>query len=171
MTLTLIAAISENNVIGKEGKIPWRISEDMVRFRGLTKGHPVIMGRKTYLSLPDKFRPLPKRPNIVLSRKGFEDDKMDHRVKVVRSLDEALECIGEGKPQMEDIDYNDAFIIGGGTVYREALPLAQKLEITHVHQIVEGGDAFFPEIDFSVWREDARDDRNGYSFVTYHRFI
>jgi dihydrofolate reductase len=163
MELILIAAISENKVIGVDGGLPWKIKEDMKRFKELTTYHPVIMGRKTYESIPQKFRPLPNRHNIVLSR---QSDYQDDNIRVAHSLDEAINvCRIE---QLYGIDYNKAFVIGGESVYNDALPLAKNLEITHVHKKVEG-DAFFPKIEHSVWKEIRREDKRDYSFVSYQR--
>lgn len=158
MTLTIVVAVSDNNVIGINGKIPWRIPEDMKRFKELTIGYPVIMGRKTYDSLPQKFKPLPDRKNIVLS-KSLENQ---NGIYLARTIDEAL-TLAENE---------DAYIIGGEKVYRDFLPLTSKLELTRVHKNYEG-DAFFPEIDLENWElvmEDQRLNENlRYSFLRYVR--
>ena len=159
--LILIAAVAKNRVIGREGGLPWLIKEDMERFKALTIEHPVIMGMRTYESLPERFRPLPYRTNIVLTRRniaGYEG------VIFCGSLNEGID---EGRKKDEQI-----YVIGGESVYREALPIADRLEITEIQKDFEG-DAFFPEIDRAIWRESHRENRAGkefgYSFVSYER--
>jgi len=160
MSLTLIASVSDNNVIGLNGKLPWNIPEDLKRFRELTIGHPVIMGRKTYDSIPEKFRPLPKRKNIVLSRSFEENEK----IYLARNMREARELVGE----------EDAYIIGGESIYRLFLPFADKMEITRVHKSFEG-DCFFPKMNWGRWNLD-KEEKNAsknkgilYSFMTYSK--
>lgn len=152
---TLIAAVAENGCIGKDGTLPWRIPEDLKRFKELTTGHAVVMGRKTWESIPEAFRPLPGRRNVVVTRRA--DYPLPDGVLRAASLEEAVASAG-----------NDAFVIGGAEIYRAAMPLARRLEITHVRRTVDG-DAFFPPIDPAVWKESGRDDRDGFSFVTYER--
>ena len=156
MSITLIAAISKNNVIGTEGRLPWHIPEDMKHFKTLTMGKVVLMGRKTWESIPEKFRPLPGRTNVVITRQP--DYPIQAGVEVFHALDEALAAHGK----------DDVMVIGGADVYRQTLPHADRLEITHVDRVIEG-DATFPAIDPSVWKEIAREDRDGLSFVTYAR--
>ena len=158
--INIIAAVSENNVIGMEGEIPWKISEDMKRFKRLTLGCPVIMGRKTYESIPLKFRPLPDRENIVLtSDESYSEDG----IIIAHSLDHALMKALNFHPQI--------FIAGGGRVYADAMPLATRLELT----LVEGqfkGDTFFPEYsEFSrvVAEIPGETDQYRYRFVTLER--
>ena len=135
MDCTLMAAIAENGVIGKDGKLPWRLPEDMKRFKALTSRHPVIMGRKTYLSIPQKFRPLPDRTNIVLTHNPLEMES----VISVDSIEEALKfCEKQYHTKMP-------YVIGGASVYSAALPYARALEITRIHKAFEG-DVFFPEL-------------------------
>ena len=173
MDLAMIAAVAENRVIGKDGKIPWRLPEDMKRFKELTTNHPVIMGRKTFESLPLKFRPLPNRLNVVLTNKsGYPSSG----IFIVHSLVEALSNLRRKRFYEEGIDFDSAYIIGGERLYREGLSLASRLEITEVHAEYEG-DAFFPELDRNVWREVNREDhieqiadRPKFSFVTYTRY-
>ncbi|VVB83873.1 Dihydrofolate reductase HdrB [uncultured archaeon] len=161
MNLTLIAAISENNVMGNKGKIPWRIKEDMKRFRELTLNHPVIMGRKTYESIPEKFKPLPDRKNIVLS-KSMKDYA---GIYIARNTCEAL-SLSEGK---------SSYVIGGREIYEEFLPFTYKIELTRVHRNYEG-DVFFPKINWDMWKiinEEKNISENGipFSFLTYERII
>lgn len=150
MNIVLIAAVAQNGTIGDAGKIPWHIREDLQRFKRLTLGHPVIMGRKTYQSLG---KPLPGRRNIVLTRGPAITG-----VECFPSLDAALAACGG----------QTIFIIGGAEVYRQALPRAHSLMLTLVHRNV-AGDTFFPEFDRSQWREVAREDHGDYSFVEYRR--
>lgn len=152
MSKILIAAVSENDVIGSNGKIPWNIPEDLQRFKSLTLGGVVIMGRKTFESLP--IKPLPKRTNIVLSR-----DYSDSRVIVKKSLSDALEYCR---------NYRDVFFIGGRGVYEEALPWVDVLELTRVHKKVRG-DVYFPKINFDDWQITRRESHDGFSFLTYKR--
>jgi len=165
MELTLIAALAKNNVIGKDGQTPWYIPEDLQRFKLLTVGYPVIMGRKTYESIPEKVRPLKKRLNVVLTQ---QDDYNSNGIYVVHSLEDALSSLQEKRPFQEEINYDRAFVIGGGSIYREALPLANRLELTHVHKEYEG-DTLFPKVNFDEWVETEHLERNGYSFSTYIR--
>lgn len=152
--IIVIAAVSENNVIGKDGRIPWNIQEDLQRFKRLTLHSPVIMGRKTYESLPAK--PLKDRINIVLTRdKTFSPQG----VIVKHSLQDALDyCKSYGK----------VFIIGGQAVFEEGLKVADTLELTRVHGNYDG-DAFFPEINPDEWFLKNEEKRTGYSFLTYAR--
>ena len=138
----LIAAMDKNRVIGNAGKLPWRLPADFAYFKATTLGHPVIMGRTTFESIG---RPLPGRKNIVLTRGDFTHEG----VVVAHSFDEAR-TLAEGD--------GDVFVIGGSKVYEEALPHADRLYIT----FVEGdfaGDTFFPEVDWSLWREVSSETR------------
>jgi dihydrofolate reductase len=158
MDLILIAAVSSNNVIGCRGKIPWRITEDLRRFREMTMGYPIIMGRKTCESIISKnWGPLKDRINIVLSRNR---DFLPDGFYIYPSLE-----LGISKAK----EYGRmAFVIGGENVYRETIGMASRMEITEVHVEVKG-DAFFPEIDKGVWRETMRRDRGECSYVRYLR--
>ncbi len=175
MEVILIAAIAENYVegkgypIGKEGRIPWCIPEDMKRFKELTLRHQVIMGRKTYESIPPKFRPLEDRLNIILSRSGFREEGVFIYHSLQEALNTAITLEKDERRPGSIMDYSKAYVIGGGQVYAEAMQFANVLEITHVNQNVENADAFFPKIDLNVWREDKREDKEGYSFVTYQK--
>jgi dihydrofolate reductase len=134
MRISIIAAVSRNGVIGRDGDLPWRLSSDLRRFKRLTMGGCLIMGRRTFESIG---RVLPGRTSIVLSRRELPE--MEGRI-VVHSLDEALaRCTGE-----------EAFVIGGGDVYRQALPRADRLYLTAVHADIEG-DVRFPQVDESQW--------------------
>jgi dihydrofolate reductase len=135
MNINLIMATSQNGVIGVNNEIPWRLPEDMARFKALTKGCPVIMGRKTWESLPENFRPLPYRKNIVLSSQNL-------------SLDGA-ECFTNIGDALQLCKYSkDVWIIGGRKIYDLFMPLANRLEVTRIHQDFEG-DVMAPPIDAS----------------------
>jgi dihydrofolate reductase len=160
MRVTLIAAVSENGVIGRGNALPWHLPADLRRFKQLTTGHAVVMGRKTWESIR---RPLPHRRNIVISGSpGF------HPVgaTVVGSFEAALDAAR---------DLAEVFAIGGSRVFAAALPLTDRLELTRVHAQVPG-DAFFPKIDFSEWKLVAEerhpaDDQHAFpfSFLTYEK--
>jgi dihydrofolate reductase len=162
--IVLVVAIADNGVIGKDGKIPWHISEDLKRFKALTMGHTVVMGRKTWDSLPPRFRPLPGRRNIVVTR---QDDWKAEGAWRVGSLQEALALC-------EESQVPDVWIIGGAQIYAEAEPLAQQVVVTELAHDYEG-DAHAPELSPSAWRETKREShvsaKEGlnYSFVTYER--
>lgn len=133
-TVALVAAVAENGVIGRDGGLPWRLPDDLRWFKRLTKGHVLVMGRRTFESLD---RPLADRRLIVLTRgAGFHADG----VEVVRSLDAALQLAPD----------EDVFVVGGAEVYRAALPRADRLFLTRVHATVDG-DTFFPDVDWSAW--------------------
>ena len=155
--ITLVLAMAENGVIGRHGTIPWRIPEDMKRFKALTIGKPVVMGRKTWDSLPRK--PLPERRNIVVTRQaGWQAEGAVSAV----SLDDALNKAGGA----------EVMVIGGGEIYRAALPRADCIELTEVHGSFDG-DAHF-DFERSDWRETAREtnttpDGLAYSYVTLSR--
>lgn len=158
--ITLIAAVSENGVIGNKGKVPWNIPGDMKRFKELTINHPVIMGRKTYESLPEKNRPLPLRKNIVLSKTLGNIAG----IYVARDIDEAIRLT----------EKKNSYVIGGEQIYKLFLEVAGKMEITKIHMPF-GGDAFFPEVDWNEWnfvnRIDGISKKNNihYSFLSYER--
>lgn len=140
MIISLIAAASTNNVIGKDNKLLWHLPNDMKFFRNTTWGLPVVMGRKTYDALAGE--PLPGRFNFVITRNGGWDPHND-KVKVVSSLESAIEGARE-------TDCKETFVIGGGEIYEQSMSIANKIYLTRVHTVVEG-DAFFPVIDESVW--------------------
>lgn len=157
--VTLVLAMADNGVIGNKGGLPWRIPEDLRRFKQLTMGKPCIMGRKTWESLPRK--PLPGRTNIVITRdKNFHDEG----ALVARSLEEAI---------ARTHDAPEVAIIGGAELFKEAIPLANRVDLTEVHAEIEG-DTTMPAFDRAVWKERAREDHvtaDGlrYSFVTLER--
>ena len=154
--VSIIVAIAENGVIGDKNTLLWHIKEDMVRFRTTTSGHPVIMGRKTYDSIG---RPLPKRTNVVITR---DTELQIEGCTMAHSLQEAIELF----PTDEEV-----FIIGGTQIYTQAMELTDRLYLTIVHRAYEG-DASFPEIDYSQWREIARTEySSGESFDAPFTFL
>lgn len=162
--LTLIAAVARNGVIGRDNRLPWKLSEDLKRFKALTMGHPLIMGRKTWESLPGI---LPGRPHIVVSR---NPDYRAEGATVVHSLPAAIATAGS----MAGGD--EVFVIGGAELYAQALAIADRLQLTEIDADFEG-DACFPDWDRSRWRETARDMRRApdnntswdYAFLTCER--
>jgi len=151
--VSIIAAMSENRVIGRDGKLPWYIPEDLQHFKKLTEGGAVIMGRKTYESIG---KPLPNRLNIVITR---EKDKTINGCITVNSIKDAISKANSEKK---------IFIIGGGEIYKKSLNFANKVYLTKVHQHIEG-DTFFPNLN-DRWKEIEREDKEGYSFITYDFF-
>lgn len=152
-TVTLIAAASENNIIGKDNKLIWRLSDDLKHFKELTKGHFVIMGRKTFESMP---KALPNRTNVIITRKT--DYKAENAI-VVNSLEKALK-VAEND--------NQPFVIGGGEIYKLSMEIADRIELTRVHTSIEG-DTSFPEIDLEKWQEvknekRLKNEKNEYDF-------
>jgi dihydrofolate reductase len=163
-TLTLIVARARNGVIGRNGELPWRLPEDLKRFKALTLGHPVLMGRKTWDSiLARNGKPLPGRRNIVISRQaGFDTPGGE----AASSLDAALALCADAPA---------VFVIGGAQIYAEALPRAHCVELTEIDADFEG-DAVMPPLDPAVWQETQRESHGpsaerpfGYAFVTYRR--
>ncbi|MEX0887507.1 MAG: dihydrofolate reductase [Phycisphaeraceae bacterium] len=162
LELVIIVAVADNGVIGREGALPWRLPDDLKRFKALTLGHAVVMGRRTHESIG---RPLPGRRNYVLTHQaGWTGEGVER----VASLDEA-------EQRAREAGETTLFVIGGETVYRAALPRAHRLEVTRVHANVEG-DARFPPFDASAWRvvneeHHPADDRHAHAmtFVRYER--
>jgi len=161
MPLHLIYARSRNNVIGVNGDLPWHLPEDLAHFKRTTLGQPVIMGRITWQSIPEKFRPLPGRTNVVVSR---QSDFLATGAQVVGSLQAALNLF----PPNEAV-----WLIGGAQLYAQAMPLAQQLVITEIDADYEG-DAFAPVLNAAEWTEIHRSSHTsalglGYSLVTQQR--
>lgn len=160
--LTIIVAISENNAIGKAGDLLCYLPDDLKHFKALTTGATVVMGKKTFFSLPR--RPLPNRRNIVLTR----DSRFSHeQVEVAHSIEELMDMVKSDE---------NVFIIGGGEVYRQLMPLAERLYVTHIHHSWEDADTFFPVIDMNEWQcviqeHHESDERHAYeyTFATYER--
>jgi len=154
----MIAALTKNRVIGKNNDLPWKLPDDMKFFMETTRGHHVILGRKNYDSIPSKFKPLPNRTNIVVTRqKNFHAPGCI----VVDSVEKGLKIAKENSEQ-------ETFIIGGAEIYKLGLPHADRLYLTEIDAVIEG-DTYFPHIDERKWRETSRihhgnDDRHAYSF-------
>lgn len=164
MQKCVIAAVAADGAIGKDSSLPWHLGGDLKRFKSLTMGCPVIMGRKTFLSIG---RALPGRVNIVLTSRP--EALAGHDIIAVGSLEEAF-------AKAEESGAHTCFVIGGESVYREALPYADKLYITLVHTEIENADAFFPTWDKSEWVEISRspiqqEDELQYEFIDYARAL
>ncbi len=160
MELSIVVAMSENRVIGKDNQLPWHLPADLRHFKAVTMGKPILMGRKTHESIG---RALPGRQNVVVTRQRGYNAK---GCTVALSVDAALAVCA---------DAAEVMVIGGAQLYRELLPRSTRLYLTLVHAVIEG-DAFFPEIDPTIWRETGRtdhaaDENNGlaFSFVTLQR--
>lgn len=186
MEKCIIAAVADNGAIGKDNDLLWHIAEDMKYFRRTTTGNPVVMGFRTFLSIG---RPLPKRVNIVISARSWDD--VPEGVKVAGNLEEAYSLVEKAaKSKVNDaavdVEVSEKkvagsadggretepgriFIMGGGETYRKALPTADKLYITHVHTAIEDADTFFPVIDPVIWMVEsetpsATDPETGYTY-------
>ncbi len=161
MILSLIVAVAENGVIGRDGALPWRLPGDMAFFKATTMGKPIVMGRKTWESLG---RPLPGRENIVITR---DTSYLAEGAVVVNGLDAALEHAG---------DVPEIMIIGGAQIYEAALPIVRRIYLTRVHAS-PSGDTFFPDLNWEGWEEVAREDHEAegdtpaFSFVTLERRV
>jgi dihydrofolate reductase len=154
MRIAVIVAMSQNNVIGKDNKLPWHMPADLAHFKKITLGKPIIMGRKTYESIG---RPLPGRLNIIISRdKNYKAEGC----VVTHSLDEALKATGV---------VDEVFIIGGALLFAEVLPQVERIYLTRIHHDFDG-DAFFPALNLLEWRESESeafppDEKNAYSYT------
>ncbi len=156
--IILVAAVSQNNVIGKKNGLPWYLPEDLKHFKEITTGHTVLMGRKTFESILDRIKhPLLNRKNIVVTKRM--DYKVPEGVKLYHSIDKALE-------ELTEYTDENTYVIGGATIYAQIIDRAHKLYITEVHKKY-AGDVFFPNIDMTKWHESEREDHKNYSFVTY----
>lgn len=165
MMISLIAAVAQNGVIGKNNDLPWKLPDDMKYFMNTTQSHHVIMGRKNYDSLPPKFKPLANRTNWVVTRQSNFEAPGCH---VVPSLSYAVEQIKKEKP-------DELFVIGGAEIYKLALPMAHRLYLTEIKAQIDG-DVFFPSFDRKEWKEISRkphpaDERHlhAFDFVVYER--
>ncbi len=159
MIITIVVAISENHVIGKDNKLLWRLPNDLKHFKEITTGHTIIMGRKTYDSVG---KPLPNRRNIVITRQNITIPGCE----VVNSIEAAL-ALCAGEPEV--------FIVGGAEIYKQAIKLTDRIYLTIVHKDFEG-DSFFPNINKDEWKEVSREDHEPdhknplpYSFITLER--
>jgi dihydrofolate reductase len=166
IAIVLLAAVADNGVIGRDNGLPFRQSTDLMRFKALTMGKPVLMGRKTYLSIG---KPLPGRTNIVVSRNG---DFAAPGVVVAGSLDAAL-AVSRGDALRRGVE--EIVVIGGTDIFAQSMAFADRIEITHVHTR-PAGDTYFPPIDAARWREAARSehpagpkDEAAFSYATYIR--
>ncbi len=158
--ITIIAAVAENNALGKNNQLLWHLPDDFKRFKTITSDHYIIMGRKTFESFP---KPLPNRIHIIITRKK---DYAPEGCIVVNSLEEAIKSCPKDK---------ENFIIGGGEIYNQSIPLADKIDITKVHHSFEA-DTFFPEIELNQWKLEhnefhSKDDKHAFdfTFLTYLR--
>ncbi len=159
MKISLIAAISENFVIGKDNDLPWKLPKDMKYFMQTTKGHHVIMGRRNYDSIPKKFMPLPDRVNIILTR---QKDFLAKDCRVIHDIEEGINFAKRH-------DETELFIIGGSDIYNLALPFADRLYLTEIAATVEG-DRYFPKFDTNVWKKVSseqhyKDEKHIYDFA------
>jgi dihydrofolate reductase len=159
MTVSIVVAIAQNNAIGKDNKLLWHLPRDLKHFKEITTGGTIIMGRKTYDSVG---RPLPNRRNIVITRQQIDIPGCE----VVNSMDAGLDLCR---------DETEVFIVGGAEIYKQAMPLTDKIFLTIVHQDFEG-DTYFPDINWDIWKETARQDHEPdeknplpYSFITLER--
>lgn len=158
--ISIIVAVAKNGVIGDKNSLLWHLREDMIHFRTTTSGHPVVMGRKTYDSIG---RPLPKRTNVVITR---DTNLAIEGCTVVHSLDEAVAMFDKSE---------EVFIIGGAQIYKQALPIADRIYLTVIDKEYEG-DTSFPEIDYSAWNEISREEHSSgeefehpFAFITLER--
>ncbi len=162
MLISIIAAIDENNAIGQEGRLLCHLPNDLKYFKSVTQGYPVIMGRKTFESLPKGA--LPNRRNIVITgNKGLQFKNCE----MVSSVNEAIELCGNEEK---------IFFIGGGTIYKKTIHIADELYLTCIHHIFKDADTYFPFIDTGIWKEVWREDHEpderhkyGYSFIRFER--
>jgi dihydrofolate reductase len=168
--IILIAAVAKNGVIGKDNRLLWNIPEDMAHFKALTAGQTVLMGRKTWESLPPRFRPLPGRRNIVVSRQA---DYVAPGAEIASSLENALVLASTAANDLSAANPANIFIIGGAEIYAQAIALADRLEITEVDLAPEG-DTWFPEISAVDWtiaqkNTPSSSSGTGFSFVSWRR--
>lgn len=159
MIVSLIVAADENNAIGKGGTMPWHLPDELKYFRLTTTGKPVVMGRKTWESIPPERRPLPGRRNLVVTR---QDGYVADGAEVVPGVDEAVKAAS--------VTSDEVFIIGGSQLYGYGMEIADRLYFTRVHTEIEDADAFFPAVHFPDWREVSRvdhpaDDRHPFAFT------
>lgn len=161
MKVSLIVAVAENNVIGKDNDLIWHLPKDMAFFKSTTLNHYIVTGRKNYESIPSKYRPLKDRVNIVVTR---QKDYQEKDIVVTNSIESAIKIAKENNEQ-------ECFIIGGGQIYKSVLEhdLIDQMYITHVHETFDG-DTFFPEFNRYDWNEEVllthlKDDKNKHTFT------
>src|SRR5271167_4489111 len=164
--ITLVAAVSENGVIGRGNALPWRLKSDMLHFRAITMGKPVIMGRRTFLSIG---KPLAGRTNIVVSR---DPAYAAPGILVAPNLDAAI-AAARGDAMRRQV--GEIIVAGGADIYAQTMPLAGRIVLTYIHRAVEG-DAYFPAIDGRIWQKIARDEHKAaagddadFAYITYGR--
>lgn len=157
MNICAIAAVSENNVIGKDGDLPWKLPGDLEHFRSTTMGHPIIMGRKTFDSFPN---PLPNREHIVLTRNESLSSS-DSKVTYVNSVDEAIKI-------SKKYNKDKLFVIGGQSIYKLFFEQLDEMILTHVKDTYEG-DTYFPEFDVDNWNSELVDEKEDFHIVYYYR--
>jgi len=165
MNISFIVAVSENNVIGKDNKLIWHLPADLKFFKDKTTGHCIITGRKNYESIPEKFRPLPNRTNIIITR---QKEYVAPGAIVVGSVEDALK-------KAKELCDTEIFIIGGAEIFNLSFPFADRIYLTKIYHHFEG-DVFFPELDLKQWKEIERikgvtDDKNiyEYDFITFEK--
>jgi len=157
MSLAIIAAVAKNNVIGKSNSLPWYLPEDLKRFKQLTTGKTVLMGRKTYESVINRLgKPLPNRKNVVITSQV--DYSVSEGVIVYNDLNKAL----------DELKNDEVLISGGAKIYEQTIDLVDKLYITHINREVDG-DVLFPKIDLNKWKKISEERHEGFSFVEYER--
>lgn len=172
MIISLVVAVSKNYCIGKDNQLLWHLPIDMAYFKEITSGGTVLMGRKTYFSIPEKYRPLPNRINIVVSKSEEFIDALTNQhhpqLFAANTIDEALDIARK-------IDTKELFIIGGAEIYRQTMSIADRLYVTHVDVELDG-DAYFPAVDTADWhalpiKQTIKDEKNQYdcAFITYQR--
>jgi dihydrofolate reductase len=150
-------AVAENNVIGGGNDLPWYLPEDLKHFKQITSGKTVVMGRKTYESIIKRLnKPLPRRKNVVITRQA--DYQAPPEVLVFHSLDQAF----------KELSANDIYVIGGAEIFKLALPMAEIMYMTHVHDNYQG-DAFFPEVDWKAWDKLEEEKHEKYTFAKYRK--
>ncbi len=162
MTITIVAAVAANGVIGRGGDLPWRLPADLRHFKKLTYGHVLVMGRRTYESIG---HPLPGRTTVVVSRRAatVQETVPEQSPEAVITASTVRAAVARAL----EID-DEVFVVGGGQVYAAALEMADRMVLTRVHEDPEG-DTWFPEVDWTVWRETHRKLSDGLAFVTYER--
>lgn len=167
-TISIIVAFADNRAIGRDNRLLWHITEDLRYFKGITGGHTIIMGRKTWESIG---RPLPNRRNIVVSR-SLAESKIPG-VEFYSSFEGAVAAASIPKDSgQHDNSKEEIFVIGGGEIYREAIPVAQKIYATLVHTTIEDADTFFPKINLSEWNEIHRESfQRGEKFEYPFEFV
>ena len=153
--IVVIAAVARNGVIGRKNDIPWRLSEDFKRFKRLTLGHPCLMGEATFRSLPDSSRPLPGRENVVLT---LNPDFLPEGVTLFHDFDASIEYL-------RNSNTDKAFVVGGASIYRLAVRIADTLELTRLHRDYEG-EVYFPDYDPSEWEIVNAEDHEGLDKVS-----